>query len=102
MPSDLRYCAFEINGYDGSFAFSNQPNQKMEIDGFNAFILGCLIFCVEGPCKNSRGRLKQIDKKPKKVPIFYFDNLDGLLNSYKAIDKYLEVRIKVKNVSEPI
>ena len=66
--------------------------RKTEIEGVRAYIVKGVMGGVGGNCKNSKGGLRQINETPKEVPIFDFDELDGILNVYKDVEKYLSVR----------
>lgn len=66
--------------------------KRTKLEGLDAFIFKGKMGSVDGTCKNARGGLRQISETPKEVPIFNEFSMDGSVNVYQDVDRYLNIR----------
>ena len=91
MQANIWYSNLYIDETKGTLIIGSRTVHQKKLNGDNVYMVRCKMEAIDGTCKNSKGGYKQIRDQPKQIPIFYIDQMDGLLNVYKNIEKYLEV-----------
>lgn len=65
---------------------------RRKFDGEDVIVITGMIGSTDGVTKNAKGGWRETSTRPKQIFIWNRHNMDGLLNVYKDISKYMDVR----------
>ena len=66
--------------------------RKQRLNGSDTWVIKGIIGDSNGTCKNSKGGIKAVKRTPKEVTVFNITQLDGLVNVYHDIERYMNIR----------